>query len=320
MPVLVFDSSDKFHGPWAKQWLNADPLNRKILGMKAGLGHKGIRDIIVQGAKLAGQTAFNELILAVGHGGSISSTEGTIDLAPNRAMTLYAGTIGAKDSKNVECFYNPDYDVVRTNGGILVPKSQKMLDEDAVRQKDKVSAPSAQFRLDRWSLYNSIGEAIRTGNVNQVVLLTCRVGNAVDFIKKIAFDWKVKIKAYKRRVIFQGATATSKARVFLEGDKDGSGSNTALGETAIPQIDFVTVGPPLTPQPVKNTPAPKPPKRASLSTWSESIGFYVHPNAPAGRIGAPPPGLAGTENDENYLPHPYSPAARTVNPTRLWRG
>ena len=100
--------------------------------------------------------------------------------------------------------------------------------------------------LANWQLYQNIGTAIRTNNVGKVTFLTCRIGNAVNFIKKIALDWKVLVQAYKRYVWFVGS---SPVRVCLDGDENGGGTNNAVAAYTVPQVDFVTVGPPLPAKP-----------------------------------------------------------------------
>lgn len=321
MPVLIFDSTSTFHSTWADQWQKSDKLNRKKVGL-AGGKHTAIRDTFVKAIKLAGQTAGNELILAVGHGGALSSDVGNVDLAPNRLMRLARGTIGSRNAKGTEVFYDPFYDFVFPRQNV-VPKSDKMNDEDWSKQKNSPNAGGAKFRLARFGIYRSIGDAIKANHINQVVFVTCNIGNATDFIKKIAFDWNVKIKAYKRSLIFQlNSPGTGKARAFLDGDKDGKGTNTVTGETEIPQVDFVTVGPPLSsPAPAgSQLPAPKG-KSADASPWVGSDGNVIHPAAPT-RIGSAGPAhvvgfLAGQTPDG--LPHPLSPAARTLDPIELQR-
>ena len=91
--------------------------------------------------------------------------------------------------------------------------------------------------------YAAIGTAIRANNIYRVTFLTCRVGNAIDFIKKISLDWGCLVKAYKRFVVYQ--VVGNNVRAFLEGDAPGSGTNVPQGESQLPQQDFVTVGPPI---------------------------------------------------------------------------
>jgi hypothetical protein len=322
MPVLLFDSTSAFHSSWAGNWQRADPKNRVALPLGGG-SHEQLRDEIVKAIKLAGTTAFNELILAVGHGGG-TQDQGTVDLAPNIRMRLARGTIGHLNEKGRETFYDPFYDVVIVRPS-MKSQSDKSQDQEWVRQKDKINLAGAKFRLARSAIYESIGTAIRASNVTQVTFMTCNIGNATEFIKKIALDWQVKIKAYQKFIIFQiNAGNTGKTRAFFEGDKFGSGSNVASAESELPATDFVIVGPPLTPPQPPPPPIPPPPpkkkkgqKRADSSPWIDSDGVIVHPNAPAGAEGPGRFRTAGVlASDLPYypLPHPQAPAARMLDP------
>jgi hypothetical protein len=270
--------------------------------------HEHIRDVIVNAAKLAGKTAFNELILAVGHGGAAElPTEGTVDLAPKLRMRLARGTIGSRNEKGTEIFYDPFYDFIIPGPGRL--KSDKTNDEDSVRLKDPVNIKGAKFRLSRHAIYQSIGSAIQDSHVNQVVFLTCNVGNAIDFIKKIALDWQVKVKAYKRFTIFQlnsqgtGKKQVFRARVFFEGDKDGTGSNTAAAEVNIPQINFITVGPP---------PSPPQPKPSVLPPVHPAKTENVWPGPGLFRM----VGFLGAAAPHGGRVQPLSPATRMSDPLK----
>jgi len=323
MPVLLFDSTAdpiqgvKFHAPWATQWQQADPNNRVAVPIDGVGSHNKIRDVIVDAVRLAGRTAFNELILAVGHGGGVGEA-GLIDLAPKRAMRLVKGTIGSRSANGVETFYDPFYDFTFFHA-TLKPKSDKTQDEEWIRQGDRTNVAGARFRLGRHAIYQSIGTAIQGSNVNQVVFMTCNVGNAVDFVKKVAFDWKVKIRAYQKFIKFQlNVGGKGRARAFFEGDQVGSGSNTVAAETDLPQTNFITVGPPLTALPVTQPRAlPVPSKKADLSPWIGIDGQVIDPRAPgnpSGHGNFRTAGVLFTEQSYEGLPHPLSLAARAFDP------
>ena len=237
MPVVLFDANTAFHTRWSAQFVSADRLNRRSVPMNGALSRAQLRDVIKNAAALAGRTAGNELIFAVGHGGALQGTAaGTVDLAPAQKMRLSRST-----AANI--FVDPFYDFVFSHPGVTKPMSDKDQDQKWVSQNAPQKA-AAQDRLARWAMYESIGSAIKTNNIYRVVLLTCNVGNAVDFVKKIALDWKVLVRAYTRFVLFSLDPKTGKSRVFLQGDQPGMGTNTSAGETQLPQVDFITVGPP----------------------------------------------------------------------------
>jgi hypothetical protein len=233
MPVVFFDSGSTFHTKWAAQFVAADPQNRKSVGISGSLGPEQVRSTIVQAA--AHVTGDHELVFAVGHGGALSMDEGTVDLAPQKKFRLSRGN-------KPGVYLDPFYDFVFPHDGV-VPMSDKRFDENQVATSPP--ALGAHARLQHWAVYASIGTAMRANNIYRVTFLTCRVGNAVDFIKKISHDWGTLVKAYRRFVVYQLDGSSGHVRAFLEGDDPGKGTNVKLGETELPQQDFVTVGPPL---------------------------------------------------------------------------
>ena len=62
--------------------------------------------------------------------------------------------------------------------------------------KNNPSSP----RLARWRIYEEISRAFKAASVRAVVLLTCRVGSATEFLRKVANDWGVIVRAYRQRV------------------------------------------------------------------------------------------------------------------------
>lgn len=295
MPVLLFDSNEPFHVRWADQWQKADPINRKKLPIDGNGSHEHIRDVIVNAVRVAGNTSGNELIIAVGHGGAAGLTDGTVDLAPQRKTRLTRGVVGSRTATGAEIFYDPFYDVQ------LHPPlpSDKANDEDP---RVFGNTPPAKFRLGRYALYQNIGAAIQTGHIYKVIFLTCNVGNAISFIQKIAIDWQVLVKAYKRFLVFQLNLPGSigKVRVFLEGDSPGMGSNTPAREVNLPQIDFITVGPP--PSPPPPPPSVVPPTRKKAGKISPGPGRFRTTE------------ILTTRQLNDELPHALSPAARTLDP------
>jgi hypothetical protein len=236
MPLVLFDADSAFHSRWAAQFVQADKLNRKSVGISGSLGPEQVRDAIVLACRQV--TGDHEIIFAVGHGGATDMSEGTVDLAPNKKFRLSRGN-------KPGVYLDPFYDFVFPHDGV-VPMSDKRFDENQAAHEPAWSA--AHTRLKHWQVYASIGTAMRANHIYKVTFLTCRIGNAIDFIKKISIDWGVLVKAYRRFVIYTLING-QRSRAFLEGDAPGSGTNVPFGEENIPQTDFVTVGPPLA-QPV----------------------------------------------------------------------
>lgn len=116
-------------------------------------------------------------------------------------------------------------------------QSQKEFDEE-----NQSKIPMAKTRLENWAAYQDVCSSFRNGSSRAVVLLTCRIGQSVEFIKRVAGQWNVLILAYRRRVVGQIAT-TGRARVFLEGDAPGVGTNIGFGEIfcpgSLPDMAFI---------------------------------------------------------------------------------
>jgi hypothetical protein len=158
-------------------------------------------------------------------------SEGTVDLAPNQKLRLARST-----AANV--FIDPFYDWRFPRPG-LATSSDKEADE-------RVKPTGAANRLQHWATYQQIATAMKSNNVYRVTLLTCNVGNAPNFIKKLALDWNTLVRAYTRKVWFVGVNP---AKVCLDGDENGGPTLNADSATQLPQVDFITVGPPLSQKP-----------------------------------------------------------------------
>src|SRR5262245_13341919 len=101
MQVVLFDPNSSPHKQWSDQFVNHDSwskANRKRVPLNGNQAVKQLVDAIIGAAKDA---RGGELIFAVGHGGTASSTgsygnsadpttlaQGFVDLAPNHKMRL----------------------------------------------------------------------------------------------------------------------------------------------------------------------------------------------------------------------------------------
>lgn len=198
-----------------------------------------------QAAKIAGQGG--AIILSVGHGGLASTgdgrtDEGFFDLAPSGFRVagnnaVLTGQTGEGKKAQVSSFY----DFVPTFGGGIKAKSRKQEDEDRAKSSNPNVSGPAKTRLAHWERYLEIGKAFESNGVGALILLTCKVGQATDFLKRTRAQLRVPIAAYKRRVM--GVTVehsvgskvvAKRTRIFLEGDADGKGTNIEMGEFWIP--------------------------------------------------------------------------------------
>lgn len=191
---------------------------------------KTVKDA-VKIAKAGGILVFN-----VGHGGvnanaGTGSADGWVDLSPNGSFKL--GGLNVTNSF-VNVFY--DFAIPRPN---VKPKS----DFD----NDKQFNPKSE-KLKRWAKYQELCKTIKDGQLKKVVFLTCRIGDAVDFLKKISMDFGTVCEAYKSKVQLT-PQSSGRVRVHLQSDSPNFGTNIAANEenlmVGIKANDVVLVGPPL---------------------------------------------------------------------------
>lgn len=185
------------------------------------------------------------VILSVGHGGQGdgNTDEGFFDLGPGSAFrvagnnAVLTGESGTGKRAQVSAFY----DFVPTNA-VGSPKSPKLQDEEHAKSSDPQVSGPAKTRLAHWARYLQVGKTFQANGVGAILLLTCKVGNATDFLKRVRSQLGVPIAAYKRRVMgapvdyfdeFKRKVAT-RTRIFLEGDADGRGTNVEMGEFFVP--------------------------------------------------------------------------------------
>jgi hypothetical protein len=76
-------------------------------------------------------------------------------------------------------------------------------------QKHNPTSP----RLARWRIYEEISRAFKAARLREVALLTCRVGRSIEFLRKVANDWGVVIRAYRQRVALAEDVTTVGRRV-----------------------------------------------------------------------------------------------------------
>lgn len=181
------------------------------------------------------------LIFSVGHGGAplINNSAGQwgiFDMAPNHVFQLggrdcwYVGIDEPKGNKERDgrersypsatgAFYadRPPMD----GGFIMYSKRETDLGDQS---------EFAKTRLKNWDSYQDVSNSF--ANLGSILLLTCRVGNANGFLLRLKQQWNTKIIGYKRRVL--GQAIDGKVRVFLEGDREGQGTNTAFATMMFP--------------------------------------------------------------------------------------
>jgi hypothetical protein len=229
---VVISVPDGQADKWANQYINKQPLQRKSVIMPANPNSQQVLQSYRAAAASAGNGGV--VIVNVGHGGispqTNMPTDGLMDLAPKKKFRL--GGLNIANS-TVNVFY--DISVVAS----AVPQIEF--------DRQNPGNTAAQQRLANWQVYKEIGNALRSAGVYKVVMLTCRVGNATDFIKKVANDWGVVVEAYKDLVALQTEPNNS-IRIYLASDSNGQGTNVPLGEEELPlatEFNSYRAGPPV---------------------------------------------------------------------------
>ncbi len=213
--VVIF-FQDGYADIWTDRFIKAQPGRRKSVLMGRNPTTNQIVSAIDSAARLAGQDGI--LIFNVGHGAGVSPTVGSADIAPDKKMRL--GGQGVTD-----VFVNVFYDV-----NLAGPNGFSDMDNDI---RFNAGSPAAKQRMANWQVYKNIGTIIRNAGVRRVIFLTCNLGNATDFVKKIASDWNTVIEAYRKRMVLD-PQKNGNIRMHLEGDAPGTGTNIPDNEHEIP--------------------------------------------------------------------------------------
>jgi hypothetical protein len=181
--TVVLSVTDGKWQRWGNQFVADQPRSRKHLLIGQHPTVHAARDIIIHAVRLAGRDG--TLIFNVGHGsGPVSSQyDGSAEIAPNGVMQL-VGWNSATPPGFVDVFYD-----VSVTG----PPALSGLASD--RQINPHSP-----RLANWAVYKQISDAFKQTRLHRVVFVSCKIGTATDFVRKIASDWGVVIQAYKLRV------------------------------------------------------------------------------------------------------------------------
>jgi hypothetical protein len=212
--VLFF--KDGYADIWTDRFVKAQPLKRSSVLMPRNPTTSQVVSAISSAARLAGQGG--TLIFNVGHGASDAPIVGMVELAPGNKMSL-----GSQGQTNI--FVNVFYDV--NLGG---PNSFSDMEKDI---KFYANSSGARQRRANWEVYKNLGKIVQNARIRRVIFLTCNVGNATEFVKKIANDWGTVVEAYKRRIKLE-PQSNGNVRMYLEGDAPGTGTNIPENESEMP--------------------------------------------------------------------------------------
>src|SRR5262249_72669 len=155
---------------WGDRFVKRQPLRRQQLTIGPLPSVSDAKDAVVNSIRAAG--AGGTVIINVGHGaggGTFQAPEGLFDLAPGGVMR-----VGGHRAAGI--LVDVCYDVAV--GG---PPAISDMENDL---KNNPSSP----RLAHWRIYQEIAQTFKATGTREVILLTCRVGNATEFLRKVAND------------------------------------------------------------------------------------------------------------------------------------
>ncbi len=182
--------------------------------------------------KAANQAGRNGvLFLSAGHGIAVTSRgridEGMFQLAPSGFNVVGNNSFSelVSGKSQVSVFYDVRPPARR---GIVV-KSDKENDEEEAKKGNQ----GAKKRLENFNRFIEMGRELRGSGIAGIVLVTCRVASATNFLKRARQLMGVPLLAYRRRVVVQ-VLASRRTRIFLEGDAQGQRTNNVVGEYFVP--------------------------------------------------------------------------------------
>ena len=247
--VIVTESN----APWVHWARNIKKTLGKIGADTVEIPNGASISMVVNALKLGAQKAGPRgvLVLSAGHGAVVAENnrilndeEGFFDLGPKGSFPLggqnallpgdpFRVEPGKKPPKPVKASAFYDFRVPNKilKGGFAPSRK----DED-----EKRNDAMAKQRLKNFQHYVDIADTFKRTGLACVVLLTCRVGGASGFMRRVRQQWGTPIVGYTRRVMGQEQDS-GRTRVFLEGDAPGTGTNIPFGEFFIPLApDMVT--------------------------------------------------------------------------------
>jgi hypothetical protein len=235
--TVILSVKDGEWNVWGNHFVKRQPFQRVQQTIDPGASPAATKDAVINAARTAGSQGV--LIISVGHGTRTGAAEdeGTFQLAPNTSMTIAGGLV---KTRFVDVFYD----------------TRKRPDQPSDRENDLKNNPNSRF-LKNFELYKELSAAIKAVGLLKVVLLTCNVGIATEFMRKVANDWGVVLQGYRRRVGIQQFVGTGSLAgtepiriVFIDGFAATPTSPASLivfQEEEIPFDPNLTflVGPPL---------------------------------------------------------------------------
>ncbi|HET8546537.1 MAG TPA: hypothetical protein VFL57_00960 [Bryobacteraceae bacterium] len=215
---------------WGRQYAAADPQNRRVVQMSDATAQAAV-DATRAAAALA--SPGGRVIYATGHGAGSDRDghAGNADFAPHRQLRVTqfvafydVSTAYPRSVREMEAALPRR----RSRGAI-----RRWCDE-YIEDECLLSVQQLRDRSRVQPFYDQLAAVFHAQPVAVVILLTCNVGTATDFLDELSTDLGVRVRAYTRRVMSgrPGGRGTP-VRMFLEGDAEGQGTNVPAAETQL---------------------------------------------------------------------------------------
>lgn len=174
------------------------------------------------------------VIFSVGHGIVTQGfkDQGGFDCADDKKLRLGGKGSAADPATFVDVFYDD-----KPPAGETLKFSPRETDE-------RVGGAGAAQRLKNWAIYLDLCKAFVDGGVAGVLLLTCNVGGATGFLRKVASQWKTTIIGYNEFTTYQGgfprgSDGVPRVRAIFDADRNrqnttNPGSNVPFAEIMFP--------------------------------------------------------------------------------------
>jgi hypothetical protein len=239
--VIVITEVNPPFFAWAQNFKKTfEAAGADMVKIENGVSIPIVANRLKMAATMAGPRGI--LILSVGHGAIIGKqgepgfqdTEGFFNLGPGGSFQVGGSSallVGDPPPKKPPFHFlhtSAFYDLRMPHPGLKGGFGDSRKDED-----EKSQSHSAKIRLDNFRHYEDISNTFKKIGLSAVIFLTCRVGAATGFVKRVREQWGTPIIGYPRRVKGD-PQANGRTRVYLEGDAPGSGTNIPFGEFLFP--------------------------------------------------------------------------------------
>lgn len=235
--IVLSESSGNFRH-WATQFVNADPNDRGVVEIDPRHIHRTpsatqrmeyVNTYYGNAARRAGRNGV--VIVSLGHGGAsdTDTTIGMVNLLPNNALRVQSEQLryGGSDEEQGDVSVLSRAPERRTCRSLLrrfdlddSTRRPVPPEDHTINYMDCRGAQAARPRQEFQAALARIGELLQVNNVREVVLLTCRVGSAVNYIDRLANNWGVNILAYQKRVAANSDDAAQNPyHIYLLGDE-----------------------------------------------------------------------------------------------------